>query len=232
MLDGSSWPRKTAWKQQLAAADWCGRAPRTRLPRHQPGLGMRPGRRRPRPGRCGCPAAEQPLIPGHPTCGPQPWPNSRPLACSSTRPRARPQQVTGPLVNGDFQDRALLKVPGRPWNYSDRACLNYSAAAEFLPSGSALVDDRPQDAGILWCIENDEDLLMDESERAGTSHLHVGFRTSPDALVSEPRLIGSAGTVARFEPHQREEDTGQGMTCPLFDIASCPPSDQFQETTS
>jgi hypothetical protein len=45
--------------------------------------------------------------------------------------------------------------------------------------GVAKEDSRPKDAGILWCIQNDEDLLMDESERAGTGRLNAGFRTSP-----------------------------------------------------
>jgi hypothetical protein len=62
-------------------------------------------------------------------------------------------------------------------------------------------DSRPKDAGILLCIENDEDLLMDESERAGTGRLNVAFQTSLDAVAQEPRFTASAGAVARFERH-------------------------------
>jgi hypothetical protein len=90
--------------------------------------------------------------------------------------------------------------PGKPWDYSDHAGEYLSPNGRQISPRAIQIDDRPEDAGILWCIE-DEDLLLDESERAGTGRLNVGIRTSPDALPPEPRFTGSAGNVARFEPH-------------------------------
>ena len=55
-----------------------------------------------------------------------------------------------PFITWDFQDRALLKEPGEPWN---------------------LEDDRPQDAGVLWCIAHDEDLIIEKSREMGASWL-------------------------------------------------------------
>jgi hypothetical protein len=89
--------------------------------------------------------------------------------------------------------------PGKPWEYSDPVGEYLSPIGRQKSIGAVQIDDRAEDAGILWCIE-DEDLLLDWSESAGTGRLSVGFRTSPDALTPEPRFTGSAGTVARLEP--------------------------------
>lgn len=58
----------------------------------------------------------------------------------------------GPFIPWDFQERAILKVPGVPWNASDL---------------------YPEEAGILWCIENGEDLLAHKSRKMGASWLFL-----------------------------------------------------------
>lgn len=65
-------------------------------------------------------------------------------------PREKRRGEVGPFITWGFQDRALLKVPGEPWDESD---------------------DRLDDAGLLWCIDNDEDALIEKSREMGASWL-------------------------------------------------------------
>ena len=58
--------------------------------------------------------------------------------------------VMGPFITWDLQDRALLKQPDVPWGPED---------------------DSPEDAGILWCLENQEDLVIVKSREMGASYL-------------------------------------------------------------
>ena len=46
----------------------------------------------------------------------------------------------GPFITWPFQDRALLKVPGVPWDDLE-------------------AESATDEAGILWCMENGESLL-------------------------------------------------------------------------
>src|SRR5262245_14205431 len=56
-----------------------------------------------------------------------------------------------PFITWDFQDRALLKKPNVPW-----------------PGDS---EDLDGDAGLLWAIEHDQDLVIEKSREMGASWL-------------------------------------------------------------
>jgi hypothetical protein len=36
-----------------------------------------------------------------------------------------------------------------------------SGTPDIVDHADTEIDDRPGDAGILWCVQNDEDLLVD-----------------------------------------------------------------------
>lgn len=69
-------------------------------------------------------------------------------------PRAKQAGEVGPFITWDFQEEALLKEPGQPWRE---------------PAGDLALGLG--EAGILWCMEHDEDLLIEKSREMGASWL-------------------------------------------------------------
>ncbi len=67
-------------------------------------------------------------------------------------PRKQGGDRVGPWICYDYQERALFKVPGVPWN---------------------ALDTRPEEAGILWCVEHERDLACQKSKDVGLTWLFL-----------------------------------------------------------
>lgn len=70
-----------------------------------------------------------------------------------SNPLKKGAEKVGPFILWDFQERALFKVPGVYWPGED--------------------DDQLNDAGLLWCLENDHSLVIEKSREMGASWLCI-----------------------------------------------------------